>query len=756
VTNQQFRFYAVAALFYLLLTFATLALLIFKTGTHYAGYDYFHFHWNMWWMQRVFTTPGLYIYETNNIFAPMSNNLGYHTLAAVWYPVWAILNPFFGTFAAVNIIIALGCWLNGICTFVFLRDQRIGVGLALLGGAVLQTIPVMRHFYLNTHLNLMNWFLLPVQLLLFKYFVRSLEVNRHGRTAFYVISQGVTLWLMGLTDPQFLIFTAFLLIPYGLWMLWRSPKRLQIVVSGLVVILIGLALLWFVGPLPAMRAFTGTLAPGPVEDRPGIPFPGGFLSMSPTWTVWNTPSLGASLTIFLIISSVVSVSPLRRQMSRERWLWFAAMLLPLLLSMGSDIHIGGLTIPMPFRILHPLTGGNFRMPWRLAPAYVLAALVYCGMVWTPLLRRNAPRPTRRNFAYAALFLLLFVDIRLFESGPLTPLPRPYEFYRVIGQEKEDPQDQSVLLEIPTGVATGETSIGDPRAAELQLYNMLHGKRTLNGFIARAPVENFWWIYTEDAMMAWLGQRRPLEPAIVEQQLRERIAQWPISYVVVHQDIIGRNSATVPEILGFLNAHPDLVCPMWVENDAVVYRTVWHPAGCPPRSPREVASATYQLDLGESGDEKFIGAGWHWQESVPGTLVRWATQQATLYVDLPANRYTLTMNIQAFRKARQITVSINDKPIGNVSIPADNLHTFDFNIPAEFVGSGKHVMITISAESADSPANLGLGDDPRKLSVMIDWLRFTVKNQAKQPIDYHYKSAVRLARPIKDQWINRNR
>jgi hypothetical protein len=706
-----------AAVFYALLTFLTLNLLIFTTGTHSAGYDYFNFHWDMWWLQHVLTTHGLSVYETNNVFAPMVTNMGYHVFAAVWFPLWALIEPLIGTFAAINLIIVLGCWLNGFCVFVFMRREGIANGLALLAGAVMQTLPIVRYFYFNTHLNLMDWFWLPIHLMLLKQVFEAVDAGKITRVIGWLAVQIVALWGVGLTDLQFPIFTALVLIPYGLWRLWQSKHRGRIVVAEVAVLGVAVVLLWFLGPLRAMSMFRGTLAPGLVEDRPGIPFPAGFLSMSPTWTQWNTPSLGAFMTLFILISLVLSVSSWRRYMARERWLWFGAMPLPLTLSMGADIQIGSVTIPMPYRVLHALTNGMFGMPWRLAPVYVFAALAFCGMTWTPILKRRLV-PLPKLAILGAMFLLLFADIRLFENGPLSPLPPIYDFYRAIGSEAEDPQDQSVLLEVPTGLGTGEVIIGDLRATQLQLYTIFHGKRTVNGFVSRAPVENFWWINTDDPMMAWLGQRRMLEPTIVAEQLRERIFSWPISYIVVHQDLIGKMGPTPQEILGFLNAQPDLVCPVWVEGDAVVYRTAWHPAGCPARMPPEREADVYQIDLGESGDEKYIGAGWHWQESVPGTMVRWAMDQAIIYVDLPAGVYRLTVSTQAFQQARELTVLVNGQMVGMVEVPADGLQPLEFTIPSEAIGDGRHITITLAAQS-------GRSADDRPLSVMVDWLRFTV-------------------------------
>src|SRR5258706_14704098 len=100
--KKRIALHAVVVTFYALLTFLILHMLLFQTGTHFAGFDYFNYHWGMWWIRHVLTTPGLNLYQTNNVFAPSINNLGYHALTAFWFPVWALIEPLAGTFAAMN------------------------------------------------------------------------------------------------------------------------------------------------------------------------------------------------------------------------------------------------------------------------------------------------------------------------------------------------------------------------------------------------------------------------------------------------------------------------------------------------------------------------------------------------------------------------------------------------------------------------------------------------------------------------------
>ncbi len=764
---RSLRLHLIALTFYGLLAFILLYAIIFNSGLKAPGFDYFNYNWNFWWIRHAISTPGLNVYLNDMVMAPHVSNFGYHALTAVWYPVWALLEPLIGTFHAMTVIIFLMCFLNGYVLFVLLRREGAAPVLALLGGALLQISPVSRYFYYNNHINLGDWFWLPASILVWGQIVRAAQQGRAGRALVWSIALGLMLWGIGHTDLQFPIFVAFWLVPYGLWTLWKVAQRshpqplsspllrrwsplLILCAAGLIALILAAILLWFIGPLPYMRSFVGELAPGPVEDRPGIPFPRGYLSVDEVWWYWNTPTLGGSVTLLLLISLLVSLPAVRRRLfptpspqpqsnQLPRWFWGLLLLPPLILSMGPDITVFGLTIPMPFRLLHQITGGNFRMPWRLAPIFVAAAALFIARTWTPILFPPSPAPNRRlpviprHAVLVGVILLVAVDVRLYETAPLEDVLPAYQFYEEIGREQGEPYDHQVILEVPTGVGTGETLIGQSRPIQYQLYGMLHGKRMLNGFISRAPIENFWPVRYDDPLLAWLGQRRFLEPELVEPELRQIIFDWPIGYIVVHQDDIGRFGPTPQEIIGYLNSLSDLLCPLWVEADAVVYRTAWHPGGCPSRTPPQTETGTYRIDIGSSGDERYIGWGWHWQETVgAGVNWRWLGEypQTRFYVDLLPATYQITLTAQAFAEPRQLRLLVDDLPLAgeggveSVTVQPDSLQTFTFTLPLErFIDTGRRLTFTLDYDGVIVPRDIGQSDDPRKLALAVDWIEF---------------------------------
>jgi len=718
--------------------------LIVYNGVKVAGFDFFNYNWNFWWIRHAFTTPGLNVYETNFVFYPMLNNFGYHALTAFWYPVWAVLEPLIGTLTAVNVIIFTACTLNGWLLYLWMRSEGVRPALALIGGLALQVLPISRYFYYNTHLNLMDWFWLPTFLLLWKQIMRSAETNRYPHAVAWAIVMGIAIWGLGLTDLQFPIFVGFVLIPYGLWTLWRSRARLLLIPLGSVAVVIGGGLLWFAGPLRYMARFTAQLAPGSVEDRPGIPFPSGFFSMNAEWWEWSKPSLGAFVTTALLVTLVVwmilswRASRLRPSPKFRReygsssrtpaWFWLLVAMPPFLLSLGADVHIGDLTIPMPYRLMHAMTDGNFRMPWRLAPIYTLAAMTFCGLIWTRILptmntRRAEPRllPTG-----AFVIFLLAISVRLFETAPLQDVPPHYAMIDAIGQERGDPY---MILDVPVGVGTGEVLFGDPRAIQLQYYGVIHQRPTLNGFVSRAGIDPLWSIHMLDPMTAWLGQRRPLDAPSVRDQLSARINDYPIGYILIHSRLFEPNTPVLGEMLGFFNAQDDLLCPPVTERDLIVYRTRWHPDGCSPRTPPESEPGVYIIDIG-ADDNVYLGDGWHWRENIFDLTMRWAgeTARADLYIDLPPGDYEVTFNAQAFWQARQLMLLVNDQALGEpVTVMPNVFQTFTFEVPAEFIGDERHITLSFAYDDVIIPAQIGQSADPRALSVMIDTVQFRIQS-----------------------------
>jgi len=318
-------------------------------------------------------------------------------------------------------------------------------------------------------------------------------------------------------------------------------------------------------------------------------------------------------------------------------------------------------------------------------------------------------------------LLVVGETRIFSPQPIQPLPPSYQFYADIGREPYE----YVIVDVPTAGGSGEGIVGNPRWLITQFYALTHGKKVINGHLSRANTWYYMNMETADPLLAWLGGRRFLEPDLVEAELRERIYSDPIGYFVIHTDMIERNTSTLQEIIGYFNQLDDLLCFYTVEGDAIVYRTRWHPDGCPDRTPPEVEPDTYLIDIGSQGDQAYIGWGYHWQEGVGGLTLRWTGEypQTDTYADLLPGEYDLTVNMQAFWEDRRVSLAVNGAAVGNpVTVGTGGLGEFTWRVPADVIGDGRHTQITLNYDAVIVPREVGQSGDPRRLAIAVDFFR----------------------------------
>lgn len=699
--------------------------------------DYYHFHWNYGWMRHAIS-HGWTIYETNYVLFPFTTNLAYHTLTPVWFPLWALLEPAIGTFRALNVIHWLALTLNGWIAFGCFRRFGVPVVIALAGGIVFLLTPATLLAAYITNPNYVTLFWYPLLLLTWRELAQAAGRRRVVLTGLF----GLALYGMAMTDLQHLLFGAFLLVPYIAWTLITvrtGRRRLTLFAAGAAAGAVFLALLTAAGPLLWILRFDrAELSPMGIEAAGGIPFPDGYLSHLSPYS--RLISLGAlALPAALIALVLAGVRRIRRRpVPGMALVWLMALVPPLILSAGPTITLAGASISTPYVWFHQAFGGLFRSPARFAPIIVLTAILIVGTIAAVPLTRWLRRPAVQVAFGAALVFAALADARVFEPMPLTPIAPEYAFYHAIGAETGAPYDDLAIVNIPVAGGTGEAWVGEFPPMETQLYGMIHGKRMLNGSLARAPLRYFWyWLY-DDPLLAWLGQRRYLEPA-ARDQLAVRIHDWPIGYLVLHQRYRPAELPTNGEWIGALNQWDDLLCVAWVEADAVVWRTAAHPdfAACPPRTP-PVIDAAYVLDLGAEGDERYLGWGWHYAEQIAGITVRWLGQthpaadppvteppQGRLYVDLPPGAYAVTVTAQAFVEARRVQLVIDGQPVGDpVMVTVDALADYAFTLPADALGAGRHVEVALAVDDGVRPADVTGSADQRRLAIMVDRVIFT--------------------------------
>jgi hypothetical protein len=694
---------------YALLALLTLAHPLFNAATHLpaapvAGSvsDYYHFHWNFWWIGHALTN-GLDVYHMNYVFAPFASSLALHTLSAAWYPVWWVGAALFGgTVAGMNTVFFAALLLTAFAGYVFLRDLGVTPALAFTGGAAFGFSSLMLLSIGWTNINLMAGFWLPVLLLTWRRIVRAAT----WRVALgWGAALGAAGWAMLLTDLQYPLLFAPVVLPYGLVTLWGARQRAGRAIAALLLAGgLAIALLMATGTLSALLGIDRTGgSPTPADRAAEIRFPDCLIA-------YCGGGVYASVVLVPVALAVLVAGAARRRLfgnaRRERWLWLAIAITPLVLALGAAISVGGARLPMPYGALHDALGGIFRYPERFLTAFALPLLAFSLLTLSAL-----PVRARRGVA-VALFAVWLIDARILVPMPLMPIPPVYAIYEAIGHETLD----QVIVEIPTGGSSGEGYVGRPEYSALQWYGITHGRRMVNGHLSRVNTYHYFYMNYDDPMMAWLGQRRFLEPETVRAQMVERIPEWRIGYFLVHRDLIAPDQNAIDEITGFFNMQGDLLCPPVIERDLVAYRTRWHADGCPADRTPPRHDGAYVLPIGSADDARFVAGGWSYPEALFDLDVRWMSdRQAALVFDLPRGTYTLALRAQAYQTARTVRVEIDGTAIGLLTIAQDGLA--EYTLPAPLTVNGDPLTLTLTPDGA-----LPAGE--RALSVMVEEVRLT--------------------------------
>ncbi len=689
--------------------------------------DYYHFHWNLWWLRHAVQT-GQNIWYTDMALAPFTHNLTYHSLTASMLPFYVVLEPLLGHLRAANAIIWISLALTGALMAAFLRWRGIGWPLALAGGIALALSPYMLDHAGSGHLNLLTVWWLPLVLFAWEQTARAQRVRWAALT-------GLVLWGMWFTDTLIVFWGGLLLGPLALVALWRGPDwraRLRLVALGTLALLVTVALAWLLGPLqPTLDFETGELPPARLFTLryyslapESLLLPG--LGRAQKVGTEHDETLGLTLVVLAVVALFVRVR------NRERWGWLLAALPALILALGPDVEVLGLRVPLPFRLIHELFGGQMRTPIRFLPPATVGLIVFVAHTYDAWLRAH-PRLPGRAIAVGGAFFLL-VDYGAFGPFPTLPALEPYGFHRMMRQEHYDDYDY-VVLDVPSGPFTGWRDVGSH--PEAMVYGITHEKRQVSGLLSRIPIEQHLF-YEQNPLLGWLTESRPLDASAAASSLKQFVSEWPLGYVVVH--LAWLEPARAQEVLAFFNAQ-DSLCPVTVERDAVLYRTASHPKGCPPRTPPQTAPGEYTLYLGEPSpaalmpDAPFIGHGWYPPEDIGGERARWAGDgnEALLYASLPADSaYTLTLRAVAFHESRAVKVVVgnlmNGEPViaqlGTFTVAPDDWLEHTLTIPADLVAAlDGNLVISLAADGMTSAAEVGLSADARPLALAYDWVRF---------------------------------
>lgn len=669
--------------------------------------DYFQYHWNFWHI-RAALMDGESVYQTDHLLYPMRPvNMGLATLTPAWFPIWAALEPFTGTVLALNGLTWLILTLNGVWMVVLLRIWGAHDALALLGGSFWLILPAFGRSAELSHINLLPAFYLPMTLWLWH---RVTQTRRIG----WAVAFGVAMWFIWMTDSMWLLFLAFTLPAYGLLTLIQSPTwaiRWRLIVLGGLAVLIFMGLGYGLAPWRQIASFdNSTVSPADRIAAERFSVDWGFYFFAPDFAE-RGHSIGRVLTLAVLLTALAV-----RHGPRQRWFWLLLSLPPMILSTGPETIFFGQPVTMPYWGLHQALGGLYRTPDRFAPIAIFCWLVFLAQSWGPYFRAWEGR--RRLALTTIALLVIFADLRLHEPFQTLAAPMPYQTHQTL----RDDGAEYAVMSVPVWMKSGWAEVGN--SAHLLWYAMAHEKPIVEGYVPRLP-DFVHYYYQNEAVLGWLAGYQPYTEE-AGRLLQQYIHDWPLGYIIVYQD--AWPDAAAQGILGHLNGF-DFLCPVTVERDAVFFRTAAHPdfAECPPRRLPPTASGGYEIPIGETGDELFIGAGFHRQEVIGGPTARWIGEHgATLFIDLPTADYTLTLETTAFHQPRGVRIMAETLEIGRFQVPPEGYQTFSLNLPAEAISAGRPLELQLWVDGGASGEALGLSTDSRILSIALNAVRFELR------------------------------
>jgi hypothetical protein len=506
--------------------------------------DVFGFMWNNWWTYHALTQLHAKPYLTEYIFYPFRLDLRLHTFGLLYGLLSLPWMPVLGPVGVLNAQIFFTIALNGYCSFLLTRTLTGNAGIAFLSGLLVASVPAIDfHLDVGRPSCAALW---PAICVL--YFTHRLLDNPVPRlTAALAASVVATL----MADQQIALFCAFwtaIVAANAVHERRRSLLDRRILGCFAAVLLIASpwAYLLYYRPLTRDLGYT---VPGEIE---AYNYSVTGRDLADPVVLWHAYG------IILPAGVIVGLLFLRRRL----WPWVFGSLAFVVLTMGPAIH--GTHIPLPFMLIRRLPGlSQFRTPFRFQIPAALGMATATGMVLAQFAEVIRARTWRWLFAAVALSTIGDLMAHRLVDGFSIQTMRQEPFY---AQITGDPRD-CLVLEIPLGIRTGTDRVGD--AEELSFYQPLHQKRLINGFAARVPLAALDYYRQSPALMFLANETPPLGD--VQADLKRRLKELRVGYVVVHPDMIGADR--LPQLLELLGTASDLT-RLEHTGTLIVFRRDW--------------------------------------------------------------------------------------------------------------------------------------------------------------------------------------
>ena len=223
--------------------------LVLNLGTHIPGSgpgDNVAYYWNFWWFRQALHDPGLQMFYTPYLFAPVGTPLVLHTHTALPALIGATALGAFPLAVAHNIVLLAGLAANGIAAYALAwhhvrRSMPAVIAGTLFAGSAYIWIHLLGHF------NLVHAWVLPLTAWAW---IRLLDTPAIARG----VVAGIAFAAAAYTDYYYLVFasmfaaawtTVFVLRFDVQWSAarWRRVERVLLIMTVLAALLVAAVLL---------------------------------------------------------------------------------------------------------------------------------------------------------------------------------------------------------------------------------------------------------------------------------------------------------------------------------------------------------------------------------------------------------------------------------------------------------------------------------------------------------------------------------
>ncbi|GJM40395.1 MAG: hypothetical protein DHS20C20_06770 [Ardenticatenaceae bacterium] len=496
-----------------------------QLGSHIPGKigDAYEHLWIFVWLKQTILS-GQNPYFTDLLFYPVGVNLLNHNIAWVNFIIWLPLQAIFGEAAGYSLSFLFIFPLNGIATFLFLRDLKMSEKAAFLGGLTAAFWPYLLSHHGHPNLILIAW--IPLSLL----FLRRWQKEKRWQNAVFA---GVFIALIGLTRWQLLIMATPLLGIYWLFLVVTNKIKFQKVVAhsiltGAVAFLLMAPLLMpiltyqlarenpdelLINENPYPTDLAAYVTPGsyhPVWGNSVEPLTRGFVGNNIYVRFWGYTAL--LLAIFGIVTQL-----------KRAWFWLLVFIIYVLLALGPVLYVAGTaTIPLPFQFLaDSFVMQNLRFPDRFNVITVIPFALLVALGSASLLSRRPFKKSPLICTIIISFLLLGEYINHYETMPL----RTPAWYSSLSTQS----DTFAIVDIPFDE--------EPINKQYMLYQVKHQLPTVNGRVSRTPPEALSYIHDVPLLSLMLSSKVPsAEIQNVAYQLNLLKTQ-NVRYIVLHRQFL---------------------------------------------------------------------------------------------------------------------------------------------------------------------------------------------------------------------------